>query len=159
MLSAHQLLALIGRRWPALYDIGPPHGPVLHSHTTARALNPQPLPPYELGAAVAAEFLHTAWLAERFGLDQARLWSDLDDICPPPPKLPKLPPWWEKPRPEPWYKPIPLPDPPPEWFTDYHLGFAARLAVASIDLEQTKLSGLLNEAVSRSLEIIQGLTA
>lgn len=146
-----QLLALIGKRFPAAYDAIFPHGPVLRSHSAAVALQPQPLPPYELGAAVAAEFIHTAWIAERFGLDQGKLFSDIDDLCPPPPKLPKPPRGW------PW--PWPKPDPHPDWLTDYHLGFAIRLAVTSVDVEKTKLSELLDEAISRSIEIIKSVHA
>ena len=55
------------------------------------ALNPQPLPPHELGAAIATEFVHTAWLADRFGLDPGLAFNDLDDWCPTVPKKPKLP--------------------------------------------------------------------
>ena len=64
-----RLLAIIGRRWPAIYDVIP-RGPL--SRFLEVALNPQPLPPdpppNELGAALAAEFIRTAWLADRFGL-------------------------------------------------------------------------------------------
>ena len=62
-----RLLAIIGRRFPAIYDVIP-RGPL--SRFLEVALNPQPLPPdpppNELGAALAAEFIRTAWLADRF---------------------------------------------------------------------------------------------
>jgi hypothetical protein len=48
-----RLLAILGRRLPAIYDVIP-RGPL--SRYSDVALNPQPLPPHELGAAVAAEF-------------------------------------------------------------------------------------------------------
>ena len=73
-----RLLAIIGRRLPAIYDVIP-RGPL--SRFSRVALNPQPLPPHELGAAIAAEFVHTAWLADRFGRSGARV-RDLDDWCP-----------------------------------------------------------------------------
>jgi hypothetical protein len=91
-----RLLAIIGRRFPAIYDVIP-RGPL--SRFLEVALNPQPLPPepppHELGAALAAEFIRTAWLADRFGLDLGRVSDDLDDWCPTRPKRRlKLPPWW-----------------------------------------------------------------
>ncbi|HEX9940643.1 MAG TPA: hypothetical protein VGG03_01405 [Thermoanaerobaculia bacterium] len=79
-----RLLAIIGRRLPAIYDVIP-RGPLARfSRFSEVALNPQPLPPHELGAAIAAEFVHTAWLADRFGLDLGRAFEDLDDWCPTP---------------------------------------------------------------------------
>src|SRR5437868_1618806 len=58
-----RLLTLIGRRFPAAYDaIIPRFGPSpdpWNSRLSHVALNPQPLPPQELGAAIAAEFIHT----------------------------------------------------------------------------------------------------
>src|SRR4051812_11790338 len=92
-----KLLAIIGRRIPAIYDVIP-HGP--QGRLAAVALNPQPLPPHELGAAVAAEFIHAVWLADRSGQDAGRVFDDLDDWCPTKPKRFRLPPWWP-PVPEP----------------------------------------------------------
>jgi hypothetical protein len=139
-----RLLAIIGRRLPAIYDVIP-RGPL--SRLSEVTLNPQPLPPHELGAAIAAEFIHTAWLTDRFGLDLESSFNDLDDWCPTPPKRPKLPPWWQWP-------PIP-PEPHPEWFIDFHLGFAARLAVISIEFEGTQLGEILNKAIERSVSFIE----
>lgn len=99
-----RLLVILGRRLPAIYDIIP-RGPL--SRFSEVALNPQPLSPHELGAAIAADFVHTAWLADRFGLDLELAFNNLDDWCPTVPKKLKLPPWWP---------PIPEPDPHPEWF-------------------------------------------
>ena len=94
-----KLLAIIGKRFPAIYDVIP-RGP--QGGLARVALNPQPLPPHELGAAVAEEFVRCAWVAERGGLDMKALLSDLDDWCPTRPKIPKLPPWWGPfPEPEP----------------------------------------------------------
>ena len=138
-----RLLVILGRRLPAIYDIIP-RGPL--SRFSEVALNPQPLPPHELGAAIAAEFVHTAWLADRFGLDLELAFNDLDDWCPTVPKKLKLPPWWP---------PIPEPDPPPEWFIDFHLGFAARLAVTSVEFEGTRLGESFDKAIERSLASIE----
>ena len=61
------------------------------------------------------------------------------------PKKLKLPPWWP---------PVPEPEPHPEWLIDFHLGFAARLAVISAEFEGTRLGESLNKAIDRSMETI-----
>ncbi|MDX8524807.1 hypothetical protein RFM68_09825 [Mesorhizobium sp. MSK_1335] len=138
-----KLLAIIGKRFPAIYDVIPrgPQGGLVRV-----ALNPQPLPPHELGAAVADEFVRYAWVAERGGLDMKALLSDLDDWCPTRPKIPKFPPWWG---------PFPEPEPRPEWFVDYHLGFAARLS--AVATEGTRLDGALDQVIDRSLAAIEAV--
>ena len=80
-----RLLAIIGRRLPSIYDVIPrgPQSRFSPNRLSEVALNPQPLPPHELGAAIAAEFVHTAWLADRFGLDQGYRVSDLMTGAPP----------------------------------------------------------------------------
>ena len=143
MQLSKRLLAIIGKRIPAIYDVIP-HGP--QWRLAQIALNPQPLPPHELGAAIADEFVRYAWGAERGGLDMKALLSDLDDWCPTRPKLPKLPPWWP---------PIPEPEPHPEWFVDYHLGFAARLSVIAAGSAGTRLDKTLNQVIDRSLAAIE----
>lgn len=147
MAIDRRLLAIIGRRIPAIYDVIPrgPLSQLSRVRFSEVALNPQPLPPHELGAAIAGEFVHTAWLADRFGLDLGLAFNDLDDWCPTAPKKLKLPPWWP---------PIPEPDPHPEWLIDLHLGFAARLAVVSVDVEGTRLGEALNKAIERSVAAI-----
>lgn len=138
-----KLLAIIGRRFPAIFDVIP-RGPL--SRSSQVALNPQPLPPHELGAAMAAEFAHTAWLAERYGVDPRLALKDLDDWCPTRPKRIKLPPWWP---------PIPEPEPQPDWHTDLHLGFAARLAAVSGEFDGTRLGESFDKAIERSLGAIE----
>lgn len=137
-----KLLAIIGKRFPAIYDVIP-RGP--QGGLARVALNPQPLPPHELGAAVAEEFVRCAWVAERGGLDMKALLSDLDDWCPTRPKIPKLPPWWG---------PFPEPEPRPEWFVDYHLGFAARLSAVETG---TRLDKTLDQMIDRSLAAIESV--
>ncbi len=137
-----RLLAIIGRRLPAIFDVIP-RGP--QGRISEVALNPQPLPPHELGAAIASEFVRTVWLANRFGADLGVAFEDLDDWCPTRPKRLKLPPWWP---------PIPEPDPHPEWLTDFHFGFAARLAAVSNQFEGSRLGEVLNKAIDRSLEVM-----
>ncbi len=138
-----KLLAIIGKRIPAIYDVIPrgPQGWLSHV-----ALNPQPLPPGHLGAAVAAEFIRSAWLADRAGLDMKQVFDDLDDWCPTRPKKIKLPPWWP---------PFPEPEPHPEWLVDFHFGFAARVAASASEIGDTTLGQSLNKAVDRSLAAIE----
>src|SRR4051812_44763105 len=74
MTSDQRLLALIGKRLPAIFDVIPrgPRGLSLQDRVSAVALNPQPLPPgppEHLGAALAQEFAHTAWVADRLGVN------------------------------------------------------------------------------------------
>jgi hypothetical protein len=140
-----RLLAIIGQRLPAIFDIIP-RGP--QSRLLQVALNPQPLPPHELGAAIAAEFAHTVWLTERLGLDLGLAFDDLDDWCPTVPKKLKFPPWWP---------PIPEPDPHPNWLIDFHLGFAARLATVSVGLGGTGISEAFDKAIERSIATIDSV--
>jgi hypothetical protein len=147
MSISRRLLAIIGRRIPAIYDVIP-RGP--QDRLAAVALNPQPLPPHELGAAIAAEFAHNAWLADRFGLDMGLAFQDLDDWCPTGRQKLKLPPWWP---------PIPEPEPHPEWLIDFHLGFAARLAAVSAEFENSRLGESLGKAIERSLEVVESANA
>ncbi|WP_054314079.1 hypothetical protein [Mesorhizobium sp. 1M-11] len=138
-----KLLAIIGKRFPAIYDVIPrgPQGWLSHV-----ALNPQPLPPGHLGAAVAAEFIRSAWLADRSALDLKQVFDDLDDWCPTRPKKLKLPPW---------LGPVPEPEPHPEWLVEFHLGFAARVAVSVSEFGDTSLGQSLNKAIDRSLGVIE----
>jgi hypothetical protein len=140
-----KLLAIIGKRIPSIYDVIP-RGP--QGRLVQIALNPQPLPPHELGAAIADEFVRYAWVAERGGLEMKGLLSDLDDWCPTRPKLPKLPPWWG---------PFPEPEPRPDWFVDYHLGFAARLSVVAAESTGMRLNETLNQVIDRSLAAIEAV--
>lgn len=152
MATSRRLLAIIGKRFPAIYDVIP-HGPQrrFSDRFSEVALNPQPLPPHELGARIASEFVHMAFVADRLGLDPSQAFQDLDDWCPTRPRLPKLPPWWP---------PIPDPDPEPhpEWFAAFHLGFAARVALASADLQNTRLSESFENAIERSVGALEETT-
>jgi hypothetical protein len=141
-----RILEIIGARFPAVHDLVP-YGPLGFQVSSGFSeLNPQPLPPHELGAAIAAEFTRTAWQAERFGLDQSVAFQDLDDICPTYPKIPKLPPWWGS---------FPEPDPGPDWHADFHLGFATRLAWAAGQTDSPVLRGSFDKAIERSLAAIE----
>ena len=136
MVINRKLLSIIGKKFPSIYDVIP-RGPL--GRVSWVALNPQPLPPVEIGAAMATEFMHYVWLGERSGLDPASVLRSLDDWCPTYPRRPKLPPWWP---------PLPDPDPEPDWLAEYHLGFSARLA--AVPGEAT--GGRLNESLEKALE-------
>jgi hypothetical protein len=151
LLSSRQLLNIVGRSHPTVYSGVIPHSGALGQIASAE-LNPKPLPPHDLGAAIATEFIQTIWFADRFGLDASALFSDLEDWCPTGrPKLPKLPPWFPPSPPE--------PDPQPEWFVDFHLGFAARIAVLSPQFEGTQLGELFKKAIERSVSTVESSLA
>jgi hypothetical protein len=149
-LSSRQLLDIIGRSNPAIYDAIFPRGGVLRQGSEV-TLNPKPLPPHELGAAIATEFIHTIWVADRFGLDVSPIFIDLEDWCPTgKPKFPKLPPWWP---------PVPEPEPQPDWFVDFHLGFAARIALVSSDFQGTQLGEYFEKTIDRSISTVESSLA
>lgn len=145
-MNQRQLLTMIGQRNPASYDFLFPHGPILAHGGSQAQMNPQPLRADVLGAAAATEFIQTARMANRFGFGQEVAFEDLDDWCPTKPKKFKWPVTWP---------PIPEPEPHPEWFADYHLAFAARLAAASEKLESTELRASIDKAIDRSMEAIE----
>jgi hypothetical protein len=148
MNISSKLFAMLAQRLPAMYDVIPrgPIGLLPQARLSEVALNPQPLPPIALGAAVASEFVHTAWLADRFGLEQGLAFDELDDWCPTTVSKVKLPPWWG---------PSPEPEPRPEWFVDFHLGFVARLASVSDRFESTRLRETFDRAFERSMAAIE----
>lgn len=137
MAHGGNLIAIIGRIHPAIYDVVFPHGPIVdiahaatatakYAHRLAE-LNPQPLPPrqifagIETGAAVGHELVRAAGMARAFGLDFA---FDIVDICPPPRPRPQWPwpfPW--PPRPYPWR----TAEVDPEFDHGYALGLGAVL--------------------------------
>jgi hypothetical protein len=144
-----RMLALLGARYPAIYDLIPrsPVGVVVQGQLSE--LSPQPLPPLELGAALAAEFAQTAWQAERSGLDPARVFRDPEDWCPTPPRTPKLPPRWKLP---------PEPQPRPEWYLDLHIGFAAGLAWSTDGIDNPALRDVFDTALKHAMGVIESAT-
>lgn len=145
------LLEVIARQNAEIYDFLFPRGPAVRAlPIDLVALNPQPLPPGRLGAALASEFIRIAWLAARFGLDAKTQADFLDEWCPIPPKKLRLPPWVR-----PFPKPFPKnpPDPPPDWWMIFHLGFATGLAAASV--ENKSVGKILDSAIDRSLRAIE----
>lgn len=144
-----RLLAIVGQRLPAILDANPRRGPVpdpwLPGGPSLAALNPQPLPPIELGLVIATEFLRAAWLADRFGLDMARVQADFERLCPDPPK-PPVPPLG-------WWPPIPDPIPHPNWLVDFYLGLAARIATAADGGPAT--ARFVDDAIDRAVTVME----
>ncbi|CAM3645730.1 hypothetical protein [Roseateles saccharophilus] len=149
-----RLLALIGRRLPAIFDViprGPQAVAGLQDRLAELAINPQPLPPgppERLGAALAQEFAHMAWVADRLGANWKSMAQDLDDWCPTAPRKIKLPVGWP---------PIPEPEPHPNWLAELHLGFAAKLASISAEHAGSNFAATLDRAVGRSVDAISQL--
>lgn len=153
MTSEQRLLALIGKRLPAIFDViprGPQGLAALQDRVSAVALNPQPLPPEFVGAALAQEFAHMAFVSDRLGLNWKTMSQDLDDWCPTQPRRIKFPIHWP---------PVPEPDPHPNWFAELHLGFAAKLSAISADYAGTPLAATLDRAVNRSIDALSQLRA
>jgi hypothetical protein len=155
MTFDQRLLALIGRRLPAIFDVIPrgPQGLALQDRVSAAALNPQPLPPGPpelVGAALAQEFAHMAFVSDRLGQTWKTMSQDLDDWCPTQPRKIKWPVNWP---------PLPEPDPHPNWFAELHLGFAAKLSAISADYAGTPLAATLDRAINRSIDALAQLRA
>ncbi len=146
MKLSKELLAIIGRVHPAIYDVVFPHGPA--GRFGAVALNPQPLPPHAFGSVMAVEFARNVAMAERFGLPSKALFDELDDWCPTKPRKIKLPKGW------PW--PPPEPEPGPDWLMGLHLGFASQLAVLSAGFPANAGGKVIGAALDRSIAAMDG---
>lgn len=153
------LIAIIGRIHPAIYDVVFPHGPIVdvahsakYAHRLAE-LNPQPLPPrrifagIETGALVGHELVRAAGMAKAFGLEFA---FDIVDICPPPRPRPPWPwpfPW--PPRPYPWR----VTEIDPEFDHGYALGLGAVLEATADVWQQLPGGGFLEELYGAASEL------
>lgn len=143
-----RILALIGHRIPAIYDVLPRYGlleglssqPIPPKAGEQLSLNPQPLPPLELGALVAREILNLSWVSAHLRTDVVPIADWEDDPCPRWPKVPKLPPH---------FPPIPDPEPGPDWLREYHLGMASTLAAG---LQGRREAPLVVEALELSMQ-------
>jgi hypothetical protein len=119
------LLSIIARlNTPVKGHFGP--------HDGLAALNPQPLPPMELGRMSAAEYVRMLWIAQHIGgAGQDHGFLDPDIWCPlgvPRFKLPPLVPPCD-------------PDPQPEWLSQFYLGFASHIAAIMPQIEGSDLKG------------------
>lgn len=141
-----RVFEILGRQHPAIYDLIHPHGPL--GRFDAFALNPQPLPPRLLGAAIAEDLISSFRIAERFGLDSGRVMAEVEELCPRHWKDFKLPKkGWPRPRSELH----------PEWFIEFQLGFAGRLAATAGYAEGTELEEVLNAAFELSAASLQSV--
>lgn len=157
-----RLLAFIADRNPAVFDVVPRAGqfvslkptspgvagrvadlqPTTPGNGDVASLNPQPLPPREIGARVAADLLHLDWLASRLKNEVTSIAEWEEDPCPSWPNLPKLPPH---------LGPVPDPDPGPDWLREYHVGLASTLARATVGGGSSRL---VEEALELSSEAL-----
>lgn len=159
MALDRNLIAVIGRIHPAIYDVVFPHGPAFdaglagkHAHRFAE-LNPQPLPPREIfagietGAAVGHELVRAAGMAKAFGLEFV---FDVIDICPPPRPRPPWPfPW--PPRPHPWRDE----ESDPEFDHGYALGLGAVLEATADVWGQLPGGGFLEKVYGAASELAE----
>lgn len=109
-MRSAQLLSIIARMNPAIWDAIIPHGPRMSSRVDQVALNPQPLPPKEALLVGAAEMAHRvaglAIEAELRGESATGFVREfIDDWCGTP---------WPRKWPWPWPGPHPIDGPSPE---------------------------------------------
>jgi hypothetical protein len=155
--SIVQLLAVLGRINPAVWDVIIPHGPVLSHSPAVRSfskrseveLNPQPLPPHELllaSAAVAHDIAFAAVSAEAAGADTVShiVSRAIDDWCGNSPR----------PLPFPWPGPWPFPWPPePEPHPDWDIGASRVVGALSLASVASRLQeGEARDALSKGAE-------
>lgn len=158
-MKMSKLLAIISSLHPEGEDAIHPHGPVLRTRGELVALNPQPLPPREVRAAIdlAKHLSHAALEAELSGERSARaeafLVEMIDDWCGVP--WPRKWPWpWPGPRPDEGPHPDPwIPGQPDPWSVA-QARVAAALVFASVGarLGEGSLRNVLLEGAERLAE-------
>ncbi len=141
MKASAKVLAVLHRYHPASGSFDG-HGPLINNRG-------QTMPeesPVSIGAAVAAEYLRSLWVAEKIMEGGGRGVSlDIEDWCPTAQNRFSLPPWWH---------PTVDPDPPPEWRIAFHAGFAGHLAAVAAQLKGSALERPANAALDRSLAVL-----
>ena len=155
------LIAIIAKRTPAIWEeiIGP-LGPMKRFAQVGlnpqplppkalraalgggeASLNPQPLPPIDYGFAVGAELVRAAGMAQLLRLPFE---LTIDDICPPMPKILPIPwppaPW--PPEPNPWR---PGDEIDPEFVFGYAVGLAFALETSAHAWEHLDGAGALEQ--------------
>ena len=115
---------------------------------------PQSLPddsPVNIGAAAAAEYLRSLWIADKIQEGGgSRVSLDIEDWCPTAHNRFSLPPWW---------RPTVDADPSPDWRIAFHAGFAGHLAAVATQLKGSALEKPATAALDRSLGVLDRETA
>ena len=135
------LLALIGRRIPAIYDVYPRRDWAMGE--------PHPIPWIAAGAELGRLVVQSALAAQRAGGKPLVALDYLDGWCPlgKPTKLPI--PW-----PSPWGGDDPPPRPEETESLDLYLGLAIGLATAGALVQDKGLIEVVDKAIARSLDAI-----
>jgi len=131
-------ISIIGRRHPEIFDLlGTPFGPLVRARADQAGLNPQPLPPLQIGMLAGQELIRVAFTATRLGIGFE---LDMDDWCPTPPRRPKFPPipW----PPIAWHS---MPDLDLGWAQDYATGLALALEASTHLWEGLDTAGAISE--------------
>lgn len=143
ILSNKALLALIGRRIPAIYDLIPRH------RIRDRMGEPHPIPWLVAGMAIGRLALQSAHAAQRGGGKAGVAMDYLDDWCP-----------VGKPFPFPIRFPLDdiLGDDPPRPeeadMRDLHRGVALGLAAASLGIKDQALQEVIDQGIQRSIGVL-----
>jgi hypothetical protein len=153
MALAKQLVSILARSNPHLWEIVHPHEPSIgFRHRFDHVmLNPQPLPPKEaflLASVQAAHDLANAVIAAEAsgGSAERVLATSIDDWCGTPRPFP-----WPWPWPGPW--PGPDPEPHPEWdFAASRLYGALTLGGIAARMREGEARDLLDKAADQLLD-------
>lgn len=138
LLDNKMLLALIGRRIPAIFDVIP-------RRDWAKS-EPQPIPWIVVGAELGRLALQSAHAAQRAGGKPQVALDYLDDWCPVG-KTAHIP-WWLL---KDYYHGDPPPRPEEINMQDLHLGVVMGLTTAATKLQDKALLEVVNQGIERSL--------
>jgi hypothetical protein len=142
MKANARLLAILSRH-QSLVERGefPPVAACHHRPDPARES------PVSIGAAAAAEYLHSLWILEKLKEGGGQLGSlDIDDWCPTGSDVFRLPPWWQ---------PMANANPDPDWRIAFHAGFAGHIAAIAPQLKGSSLEKPAIAALDRSLGVLE----
>lgn len=140
LIDNKALLALIGRRIPAIFDVIPRHNWAMGG--------PYPIPWIAAGALLGQLALQSAHAAQRVGGKPQVALDYLDEWCP----VGKPIPW---PIPGPWGDGGDRPPRPEEiHLEDLHLGVAIGLATAAAKLQDKALIEIVDQGIARSLDAL-----
>jgi hypothetical protein len=141
LLDNKMLLAMIGKRIPAVFDVIPQHGLVRGK--------PDPVPWIAVGADLARLALQSAIAAKRAGGNMHVAMDILEEWCPTG-KTPNLP-WGLL---KDYFHGEPPPRPEEINIQDLNLGLALGLAAASAKLHDMSVIDVANQGIERSLSAL-----